>query len=147
MTEIIPETCTCSALRQASRHLTRLYDEALASVGLGINQFSILSKLESLGPQTLNGLADRLVMDRSTLARLLRPLEERDLVSVAVSEQDRRHRRIALTHTGAALMREARPLWVAAEKRFQIVFGAEPALDLRMALKRATFVAFDAAPL
>jgi DNA-binding MarR family transcriptional regulator len=147
MTKIIPETCTCSALRQASRHLTRLYDDALASVGLGINQFSILSKLESFGPQTLQGLAERLVMDRSTLARLLRPLEQRDLVSIGIAQQDRRHRHIALTPTGAALMREARPLWIDAEKRFQIVFGADPAFDLRVALKRATYVAFDAAPL
>ena len=147
MPEIIPETCTCSALRQASRHLTRLYDDALATVGLGINQFSILSKLENYGPQTLQGLAERLVMDRSTLARLLRPLQERDLVSIGVSEDDRRHRRIALTPAGASLMREAHPLWIAAEKRFQTVFGADPALDLRTALKRATTVAFAAAPL
>jgi DNA-binding MarR family transcriptional regulator len=138
MTEIIPETCTCSALRQASRHLTRLYDEALAEVGLGINQFSILSKLEKFGPQSLQGLAERLVMDRSTLARLLRPLEERGLVTVCVSPDDRRHRRIALPPVGAALMREARPLWGKAEQQFQTAFGADPALQLRVALKRAT---------
>jgi DNA-binding MarR family transcriptional regulator len=140
MTEIIPETCTCSALRQASRHLTRLYDDALASVGLGINQYSILSKLGTHGPQTLQGLAERLVMDRSTLARLLHPLQERDLVSIGIAKDDRRHRHIALTDAGAALMRAARPLWIAAEKRFQTVFGPDPALQLRIALKRATLI-------
>ena len=142
MPEIVPETCTCSALRQATRHLTRLYDDALATLGLGINQYSILSKLERHGPQTLNGLAERLVMDRSTLGRLLRPLEERGLVTVCIAETDRRHRCITLTDAGAALMREARPLWLIAENAFQSAFGTDPALDLRVALKRATTISF-----
>jgi DNA-binding MarR family transcriptional regulator len=147
MTAVAPETCSCSALRQASRHVTRLYDEALAPVGLGLNQFSILSKLDRFGPQTLQALAERLVMDRSTLARLLQPLQTRGLATITVSTQDRRHRLIALTPAGIALMAEARLLWAEAERRFQTAFGTEEALTLRTALKQVTTVTFDQTPL
>jgi len=138
-----PETCSCSALRQASRHVTRLYDEALAPAGLGINQYAILSKLGRFGPQTLQSLAERLVMDRSTLGHLLRPLEARGLAASRAGELDRRQRLIALTPAGAALMAQARTLWQEAERRFQTAFGADESLALRTALKQVTTIAFD----
>lgn len=124
--------------------MTRFYDEALASSDLGINQYSILSKLGRAGPQTLCDMADRLVMDRSTLARLLRPLEVRGLVTVSVSTEDRRHRVIVLTECGVEIMAAARPLWIAAEQRFEAVFGAERATTLRRVLKDVTTIAFTA---
>jgi DNA-binding MarR family transcriptional regulator len=147
MTATSPESCSCSALRQASRHVTRLYDEALAPTGLGINQYAILSKLDRFGPHTLQSLAERLVMDRSTLGHLLRPLEARGLAASRVGETDRRHRLIALTPAGTALMAEARLLWMDAERRFQAAFGAGESLALRTALKQLTTIAFDQAPL
>jgi len=45
MSDVEPEICNCAALRQAARHVTRFYDEALAPTGLGVNQFSILARL------------------------------------------------------------------------------------------------------
>lgn len=144
MPDLVPDACSCAALREATRHMTRFYDEALASSGLGINQYSILSKLGRAGPQTLRDMADRLVMDRSTLARLLRPLEARGLVTVSVSAEDRRHRVLMLTPSGATVVNEAHPLWIAAEQRFQTVFGAEQAITLRSVLKHVTTIALAA---
>jgi len=143
MTMLIPESCSCAALRQASRHVTRLYDEALAPAGLGINQYSILSKIDRFGPLTLHALAERLVMDRSTLGHLLRPLEARGLVAISVGAKDRRQRLIKLTPEGAALMTEARQLWIEAERRFQKAFGADESVTLRTVLKQVTTVAFS----
>ncbi len=143
MSDLPPESCSCSALRQAARHVTKLYDEALAPIGLGLNQYSILSKLNRFGPKILQDLAALLVMDRSTLGHLLRPLEKRGLVTLGVSEQDRRSRVITLTPVGAQLMKEARPLWAKAERQFEHGFGAEPAASLRVVLRQVTAVAFD----
>src|SRR3954452_1479173 len=64
----LPE-CNCLALRQAARHVTQFYDQYLASTGLRSTQFSILAKLQGLGPTTINALARELVMDRTTLGR------------------------------------------------------------------------------
>jgi DNA-binding MarR family transcriptional regulator len=121
MSDVEPEICNCAALRQATRRVTRLYDDALAPVGLGVNQFSILARL--------------LVMDRSTLGHLLRPLEKRGFVKLEVSERDRRSRLVALTRAGKAAVDKARPRWAAAQRRFESTFGKEIALEFRTVLK------------
>lgn len=138
MTRMAPEVCSCSALRQAARHVTRLYDAALAPVGLGLNQYSVLAKLDRFGPKPVQDLATILVMDRSTLGHLLRPLERRGLVTLDADEHDRRSRLVALTPAGAALIRKARHLWVRAEHRFERAFGSDATLDLRTILRRVT---------
>lgn len=135
-----PDSCSCVALRKAARHLTRLYDEALAPAGIGVNQYSITTMLERHGPQNLQALADRLVMDRSTLGHLLKPLTARDWVAVGVASPDRRQRLIALTAAGRAMNALARPLWAAVEQRFARSFGAEEALALRQTLKRVALI-------
>jgi DNA-binding MarR family transcriptional regulator len=126
--------CNCAALRQATRFVTRVYDEALAATGLGINQYSVLARLERAGPLMLNDLARTLVMDRSTVGHLLRPLAARDLVSLATDPADARCRTVSLTDAGRALLAEARPLWSAAQARFEAGFGAGKAEALRAAL-------------
>ena len=135
MSDVDPEICNCGALRQAARRVTRLYDEALAPVGLSTNQFSILSRLNRVGPSTIQDLARLLVMDRSTLGHLLRPLEKRGFVELEVSEKDRRTRRVALTPAGKAAAAQARPLWASAQRRFENTFSKEAALEIRAVLK------------
>lgn len=137
-----PEICTCSALRQAARHVTRLYDEALRPVRLSLNQYSILAKLERSGPMMIQDLAALLVMDRSTVGHLLRPLGDRGLVALETPKGDRRSRLVALTPAGRALMQQARPLWATAERRFGQAFGPEAASDLRLTLKRVALSEF-----
>jgi DNA-binding MarR family transcriptional regulator len=136
----LPEMCNCSALRQAARHISRMYDEALAPVGLGTNQYSILSRLERSGPLAQNKLAERLVMDRSTLGHLLRPLERRGLLGIAVDPDDRRRKLLALSTIGQELLDEARPRWSAAQARFEGQFGAAEAERLRTTLMQVTNV-------
>ncbi|MGO9133263.1 MAG: MarR family winged helix-turn-helix transcriptional regulator [Methylovirgula sp.] len=138
-----PEICSCSALRQAARHATRLYDSALSPIGIGLNQYSILAKLDRFGPKSLQQLADLLVMDRSTLGHLLRPLEARGLISMQAAPKDKRQRVICLAPEGIALMQRAKPLWAKAEAQFEHQFGAAEAEGLRRLLKDVTRVAFD----
>jgi DNA-binding MarR family transcriptional regulator len=135
MSDVEPEICNCAALRQAARRVTRLYDDALAPTGLGVSQFSILARLSLVGPSAIQDLARLLVMDRSTLGHLLRRLEQRGLVTLDVSEEDRRSRVVTLTQAGKAAVAKARPRWAAAQRRFESTFGKEAALELRNVLK------------
>jgi hypothetical protein len=57
--------CNCLALRQAARHISQIYDSYLASAGLRTTQYSILGKLNRLGPLSINELAKSMVMDRA----------------------------------------------------------------------------------
>src|SRR6202012_3739459 len=105
-----PENCSCSALRQAARHLSRFYDEALAASGLSLNQYSILSKLDRLGFKTQQELPDPFVMERSTLGHLLRPLEKRGLIAIKSSKTDGRQKIISFSASGKRVFSAAKPL-------------------------------------
>jgi DNA-binding MarR family transcriptional regulator len=141
----VPENCSCSALRQAARHLSKLYDEALAPDGISLNQYSILAKLDRFGPNILQDLAALLVMDRSTLGRLLRPLEARGLVRMEASAEDRRERIIALSKDGAKLFASAKKRWKRAEGQFGKIFGESHAAGMRAMMQQVTSVEFESA--
>ena len=129
-------SCNCGALRKASRRVSRLYDEALAPSGLGSSQHTILAEITRWGDQapTLWELAHSLVMDRTTIARNLRPLEREGYVSVRPSEVDRRSKLVALTPAGKAKFAESKVYWSQAQKAFERSFGAEQAAWLRSQL-------------
>jgi DNA-binding MarR family transcriptional regulator len=127
--------CNCGAIRQAARRVTRLYDQALAPVGLRITQYPILSWLLSAGPMTMNVLAERVVIDRATLGHNLRPLEAQGLITISTGK-DRRSRVVALTEAGERKLEEARPAWREAQATFEAAFGVEDAAMLRVTMAR-----------
>ena len=130
-TDALSQECNCLALRQAARHATQFYDRYLAPTELRTTQFSILAKLKRLGPMTINALASELVMDRTTLGRTMLPLERDGLITVKDATSDRRSKELHLTKAGAGRLRAARKLWSEAQTRFEAVFGAERAFNLR----------------
>jgi DNA-binding MarR family transcriptional regulator len=136
-----PEPCNCQAIRAAARHVTQFYDQCLTPSRLRTSQFTILAKLKHDGPQTINALADDLVMDRTTLGRNILPLQRDGLISIGASAGDRRAKQLALTKAGAQRLRAAAKLWYAAQARFDAVFGSQRASDLRALM--ATVVASD----
>jgi len=133
-----PEECTCLAVRQAARHITQLYDQHLAAVGLRTTQYSILVKLRRLGPMTINSLADAMVMDRTTLGRNILPLERDGLISIAPGARDRRSKEIRLTDAGLERLRAGYDGWKKAQKQFAAAFGNERAAGLRALLREVT---------
>ena len=103
-------TCTCLNLRKLSRAITQMYDEALKESGLRSTQLPVLVTLVCTGPMTVNHLADDLVMDRTSLSRLLRPLVTRGLIETARG-QDRRTRALSITPLGREFVEGAFPMW------------------------------------
>ena len=129
------QECNCLAVRQAARHITQFYDQCLAPAGIRTTQFSILAKLNRLGPMTINALAHELVMDRTTLGRTMLPLERDGLIAVTDGISDRRSKELHLTKAGAGRVRAARKLWTQAQTRFEAAFGGERASILRNELR------------
>ena len=123
--------CNCLALRQAARHVTQFYDQYLASTGLRSTQFSILAKLQGLGPMTINALARELIMDRTTLGRTMLPLERDGLIAIKEGILDRRSKQLGVTKAGSERLQRAAKLWVEAQQEFEARFGARRATDLR----------------
>lgn len=108
--------CTCSRLRRAARRSATLYDDALAETGLTTTQFGLLRTLERIGAVSLTALGEAAAYDRTTLNRLLKPLEAGGLIRSATGK-DQRARIVALTPAGERALKTATPLWQAAQDR------------------------------
>ena len=130
-----PEDCNCFVVRSAARHVTQLYDQFLAPVGLHVTQFSILAKLKRLGPTTINALAKEMVMDRTTLGRNVLPLERDGLIKIEASATDGRAKELHLTKAGEKRLLAVREAWTQAQARFDDRFGAKRAADFRAMLR------------
>jgi DNA-binding MarR family transcriptional regulator len=133
--------CNCLALRQASRHVTQLYDQALAPLDLRGTQLALLRAIRRLGPIALNPLAEEMVMDRATLGHNVRPLEARGLVRLAVGE-DRRSREVSLTPAGRRMIAQALKYWRRAQRVFEDKLGTDTSAQLRSLLQRVAATEF-----
>jgi DNA-binding MarR family transcriptional regulator len=110
--------CLCLALRQASRAVSRLYDEELRGIGLRTTQYSLLQLLRRSGEVRQRDLAELTLHDETTLTRNLRPLVDASWVAVRTGE-DRREKWLKITAGGLAKLKEARPAWERAQTRMQ----------------------------
>jgi DNA-binding MarR family transcriptional regulator len=142
---INPADCNCLALRQAARHVSQFYDQALAPSGLRTTQYSILSRLKRRGPMTINALAAEMVMDRTTLGRNILPLQRDKLIAVVPGESDRRSKELRLTEAGVARLRAALKSWQGAQQQFESTFGVARAKALRTLLHDVTSHELEAA--
>jgi len=116
--------CACFNVRKTARVITQLYDEVLRPTGMRITQFALLMAAGGLGPVTVTRLAKMGAMDRTTLTRNLRPLEEQGLLHIEPGE-DRRERQVTLTPRGQRALATAFPLWKEAQARIVKGFGRE----------------------
>jgi DNA-binding MarR family transcriptional regulator len=133
--------CNCLSLRQATRRVTQLYDQALAPLDLRATQYALLSAIERRGPIALNPMAEEMVLDRATLGHNVRPLKARGLVRLAVGK-DRRSREVSITRAGRAMIAEARKYWRRAQRAFEGELGADTSAMLRSVLQRVAAAEF-----
>lgn len=127
-------SCNCFAVRQAARHVTKLYEGYLADAHLTSAQFSILGALGEAGPMTMAELASALVMDRTTLLRAMKPLQREDLLKSSAGTADPRQLVFSLSPAGMRRLKEALPLWGKAQEAFEAEIGPREAAQLRRSL-------------
>ncbi|MCO6058614.1 MarR family winged helix-turn-helix transcriptional regulator [Pseudomonas sp. MOB-449] len=126
---MLPTQCLCTKLRRATRNVTRLYDDALAGVGLNVAQYSLLKHVTRLDQPSITSLADAMGLDRSTLGRNLKVLEVKGLVQLDGGE-DQRNRLVSLTPAGRACLDMALQAW----ERVQQEMGQRMGPEKRAAL-------------
>jgi len=119
----ISRNCACFNLRKATRVVTQMYDERLRPSGIRATQFTILVAVHSNQPVSVKHLAGLIVMDRTTLARNLKPLARNGLIAITPGE-DRRVRHVALTDRGQAVLATALPLWEKTQEEVLQSLGA-----------------------
>lgn len=128
--------CYCTSVRRATRKITALYDAALEPVGINIAQFGLLRRLgrSSPSPLSIQELAERSELERSTVARNVRVLERHGFVELGGSVEDRRASAILLSDEGLAALEQGDPLWRSAQRQVEEMLGKQTASKLRSLL-------------
>jgi DNA-binding MarR family transcriptional regulator len=116
--------CLCSNTRRAALALTSLYDEALAPHGLKVTQFAVLHAVKLRTTPNLSAVADATGLDRSTLGRNLKVLEEAGVVALSPGD-DGRDRVVALTPQGEQTLRAATKTWLRLQERLSTALGED----------------------
>jgi hypothetical protein len=93
--------CNCFAVRQASRHVTKIYDRHLAPARITIAQFTLLALLDERSEMTMNDLVKAVMIDRTTLVRTVKPLQRDQLVTSRPNPKDVRQLVFSLTSADA----------------------------------------------
>jgi DNA-binding MarR family transcriptional regulator len=85
-------------------------------------------------------LAAEMVMERTTLVRALKPLQQADWVITEPSGSGR-SLALSISKEGMTKLREANPLWREAQREFEKLYGKGEAAHLREELKKASALA------
>jgi DNA-binding MarR family transcriptional regulator len=116
-------TCACDKLRRTTRGITQVYESAVAPSGLKATQMPLLVALGSAGDLPLTTLAGALDLDRTTLTRNLKVLEERGFVSTAPHPDDARVRMVSLTDAGGRVLAASLDRWETVQESLEAQFG------------------------
>jgi DNA-binding MarR family transcriptional regulator len=143
---LMGRACACFNLRKAARAVTQLFDVYFDEVGLKATQFTVLAVLAyDVAEPTVTELADRLVLEQSSLSRNLAVLERLGYVKL-VPGDDRRERKVGLTRSGRAALTKAAPIWKRAQNALAgALEGGDLELHLR-SLRRITKTAQELRP-
>ena len=106
--------CACATARQVARAITQLYDRWLEGTGLEAPQFALLMALNAHGEASQASIGKRYGMDKTTVSRNLKWLQQRGFIAAAGAE-DGRERRFVLTADGRKRLAAAKPKWKKAQ--------------------------------
>ena len=114
--------CLATRVRQLSRIITRVYDDAMRPLGITGSQFTLLTQLGQQDGITAVEIGFTLDIEKSTLSRNLKRL-----LALGLIEMDppagRRGRGLHLTPKGQAMIKDAYPIWNSAQQRALNMLG------------------------
>lgn len=125
-----PMDCVCFNTRKTARLLAQMYDRALEPSGLKNTQFTALAIANRSGPISITELSRTMDVERTTLTRNLQLLQRDGLVKLGAGA-DARSKTVIVTGKGRNRIREAQPLWEAAQEEVLRVFGRKRWKSLR----------------
>jgi DNA-binding MarR family transcriptional regulator len=119
--------CLNFNLRRTSRAVTQYYDEALKPTGVKVTQFTILMAIaseSSVGGAggavktkgSITNIARLAMVDRTTLTRSLKILEDDKLIEIRKAQPGNK-RRVSITAKGVKKMKEIYPYWFRAQRQ------------------------------
>jgi DNA-binding MarR family transcriptional regulator len=122
--EATSATCLATRVRQLSRIVTRVYDDAMRPLGITASQFTLLTQLAQQDGITAVEIGHSLDIEKSTLSRNLKRLLALGHLTMD-PPAGRRGRGLHLTPKGQAVIQQAYPVWKDAQARAVRVMGPE----------------------
>ncbi len=116
--------CYLYKTKKAAKSMTDYYDRMFAAAGVTASQFVLIMHISKGERCSVRELADRVRLDRSTLARSLKPLYRKGLV-VDVSEPGTRKSALELTRKGKESLALAKQRWLEAQDQVRNIFGPD----------------------
>ncbi len=116
--------CLATRVRQLSRIVTRVYDDAMRPLGITASQYTLLAQLASRDGITAVEIGQELDIEKSTLSRNLKRLLALGHI-IMDPPAGRRGRGLHLTQKGRDVLREAYPVWQDAQQRATVAMGHE----------------------
>ena len=134
--DITASSCVATRVRQLSRIITRVYDDAMRPLGITGSQFTLLTQLASRDGITAVEIGTDLDIEKSTLSRNLKRMLALTLITMD-PPAGRRGRGLHLTAKGQAVIKEAYPVWLSAQQKSVAVMGPETRANLDEMLHHA----------
>jgi DNA-binding MarR family transcriptional regulator len=140
-------TCLGHAARRTANLLTRHYNRHMATLGLELTQAQLLAAIADGSASSAAEIARFLGIDRSTLARNLKPLETAGLI--IRRQTGGRTVLPVLTAKGEEKVVEIHTTWLKAQEEVSALLGPEGADAVRAhmsALRKAVHILEDRSP-
>ena len=126
----IASRCLAVRVRRLGRLVTRIYDAALAPHGISIAQMNLLAAIGFIGEARPGDLIEALDMEKSTLSRDLKRMQQLGWVQARPARAGRGHT-LSLTTAGARLLVAILPAWREAQAKARAELGRAPFAKLR----------------
>ncbi|WP_258187284.1 MarR family winged helix-turn-helix transcriptional regulator [Variovorax sp. WS11] len=115
--------------------LTTLYNSHLRSTGMTMAQFTLLRNIAALSPAGVTQIADAMLMDRTSVTRLIEPLIKSGYLISKPGEDDRRIRNVSITQEGLDALARTHQAWRQAQKELYDIIGPDQWIVVRRALR------------
>ncbi len=101
------ENQLCFPFYAVSRLIIRAYQEDLDALGITYPQYLVMMVLWENNEQTVNEIAEKLILNTNTVTPLLKRMEGMQLITRTPSKTDQRKVLVALTDSGRAMREQA----------------------------------------
>lgn len=135
--------CALFDVHRLGRILTGLYNARMKDVPMSISQYTLVTNIAALQPARVTEVAAAMLMDRTSVTRLIEPLISRGFLRMEQDEEDRRARILTVTSKGRVALEKSGHAWREAQQEFFNVIGAEKWMLLRKTLRETIHLVRD----
>ena len=130
------ETRIVQMLLKCGLFLQREMNRACGQFGLNQQQFSVLNEIVWHGPISQKELVERLLFEKSNVSKIVRILQEKNLIAVSVAPGDRRMTLLSETVEGEAVWRDCMRVFHESSAKFTSDLSEEETADAILFLKK-----------